>query len=51
MKMKEINLDEEAIEKYTEELKATFERANVSEETQSYYSNSEEEMCFADARS
>ena len=51
MKAREINTDDEGIERYSEELKTTFERANVAEEARSYYSNSEEEMCFADARS
>lgn len=51
LKAREINTDEERIERFTAELKATFERANVQEEAKAYYSNSEEEMCFADTRS
>ena len=51
LKAREINTDEEGIERFTAELKATFERANVQGEAQAYYSNSEEEMCFADTRS
>jgi hypothetical protein len=51
LKSREINRDDEAIEKFSEELKATFDRAAISEEARAYFSNSEEEMCFADKRS
>lgn len=49
--MREIAQDVERIEKFTTELAAAFERANVSDTGKAFYSNSEEEMCFADTRS